>query len=290
MVHELGKLGAAKELPYRGHHRAYVHQPLRGSRFRVDKRHLFLDHPLHAQEADSHLVLDQFTYRPDPTVAQMVDVVRAAIALVDTDHRAYYCHHVIDGQSHQARVFRLVKPLVQLVPAHPTQIVTAGREEKVSYQVAGVFQTGRLTRPQPPVELYLSVGDAFRQGRVELHLLDPFFLRVQPVPETSKVVILKVHVFGLGHGITVQSGANVLVDLVGIDIGEQVQDFLVRRYTQGAKEGSGRDLALTINLDREDILGAGLELQPSTPGRDQLGKTKVPVARSIPFIDEINAW
>ena len=41
-------------------------------------RHALLDHPLHAQQADAELVLDQLADRAHAAVAQVVDVVRRA--------------------------------------------------------------------------------------------------------------------------------------------------------------------------------------------------------------------
>ena len=48
-------------------------------------RHLFLDRPLHAGQADAEGVLDQLADRPDPAVAQVVDVVHGALALAQLE-------------------------------------------------------------------------------------------------------------------------------------------------------------------------------------------------------------
>ena len=55
---------------------------------RVRDRHPLADHALHAQQADAELVLDQLTHCTDAAVAQVVDVVRAAAAVIEANDLA----------------------------------------------------------------------------------------------------------------------------------------------------------------------------------------------------------
>ena len=50
--------------------------------------HALLDDALHAQQADAEGVLDQLAVGADAAVAQVVDVVRAALAVVELDEVA----------------------------------------------------------------------------------------------------------------------------------------------------------------------------------------------------------
>ena len=75
LVHELGELRPAEELLHRRHDRPDVDQRARCRLVGVGDRHALADHPLHPQEADPELVLDQLSHRPDAPVAQVVDVI-----------------------------------------------------------------------------------------------------------------------------------------------------------------------------------------------------------------------
>ena len=76
LVHELRQLRRPEELANRGHDRLRVDQVVRhgGRHFLVD-RHLFLDRPLHADQADPELVLEQLAHRAHAAVAEVIDVV-----------------------------------------------------------------------------------------------------------------------------------------------------------------------------------------------------------------------
>ena len=74
---------------------------LGAARLRVPDRHALLDHPLHAQQADAELVLDQLADRLDAAVAQVVDVVGAGPGRMTCcwrDHRRHDLHQVFLGQ------------------------------------------------------------------------------------------------------------------------------------------------------------------------------------------------
>ena len=94
LVHELGQLGATKELPNSSNHRADVDQSLRCGSFGVHQCHLFFDHTLHAEQAHAYLVLDEFANTSYAAVTQMVNVVRMSFALVDANHGANHRDHV----------------------------------------------------------------------------------------------------------------------------------------------------------------------------------------------------
>src|ERR1700677_4633214 len=79
LVHELRELRGAEELTNRGHDWLGVDEVVRhrGRHLLVD-RHLFLDGALHADKADTELVLHQLTDGANAAVAKVIDVVDGA--------------------------------------------------------------------------------------------------------------------------------------------------------------------------------------------------------------------
>ena len=76
LVHELRQLRRSEELPHRGDHGFGVDQVVRhsGDHFLIH-RHLLFNGPLHADQADPELVLEQFTNRTNTAVSQMIDII-----------------------------------------------------------------------------------------------------------------------------------------------------------------------------------------------------------------------
>ena len=91
LVHELRKLRGAEELAHRRRRRLGVDQVVRHHRVDIDRAHALADRALHAQQADAVLVLHQLADRAHPAIAEIVDVVDLAAAvlqLVEDLHRA----------------------------------------------------------------------------------------------------------------------------------------------------------------------------------------------------------
>lgn len=80
LVHELGQRRRAEKLLDGRHYRPDIDQRLGGDDVHILclQGHAFPDDPLHPGEPDAELVLQQLAHRPDPAVAQMVDVVDVA--------------------------------------------------------------------------------------------------------------------------------------------------------------------------------------------------------------------
>ena len=98
LVHELRELGAAEELLHRGDDRPDVDQRARRRLVRVGDRHALAHDALHAQEADAELVLDQLADGAHAAVAEVVDVVVVAAAVVEVDLLADDAHEVVRAQ------------------------------------------------------------------------------------------------------------------------------------------------------------------------------------------------
>ena len=88
LVHELGELAAAEELLHSRHHGADVDEHVGRRLLRLLDGHALLDDPLHAQQADAEGVLDELTVGADAAVAEVVDVISAAQAVVELDEVA----------------------------------------------------------------------------------------------------------------------------------------------------------------------------------------------------------
>ena len=85
LVHELRELGRAEELAHRRRRRLGVDQVVRHDGVDLDRRHALADRALHAQQADAVLVLHQLADRAHAAVAEMVDVVDLAAAVLQLD-------------------------------------------------------------------------------------------------------------------------------------------------------------------------------------------------------------
>ena len=95
LVHKLGELGAAEELLDGGHHGPDVDELAGRGLVWVGDSHAFADDPLHAQQADAELVLDELPDGAHAPVSQVVDVVRFAAAVVEMDDLSHDRDEVI---------------------------------------------------------------------------------------------------------------------------------------------------------------------------------------------------
>ena len=82
------ELAAAEELLHGRHDGADVDERVGGRLLDLLDRHALLDHALHAQQADAEGVLDELAVGADAAVAEVVDVVGLAEAVVELDEVA----------------------------------------------------------------------------------------------------------------------------------------------------------------------------------------------------------
>ena len=78
--------------------RLVVDELLRHQRLDVLQAHALLDRALHADEADAVLVLDQLADRAHAAVAEVVDVVDLAVAVLELDQVADDLEDVLAAQ------------------------------------------------------------------------------------------------------------------------------------------------------------------------------------------------
>ncbi len=85
LVHELRQLRGPEELLDGGHDRPDVDERLGRDGLDVLRGHALPDDPLHPGQADADLVLDELAHRPDPAVAEVVDVVVPVVGLAGVE-------------------------------------------------------------------------------------------------------------------------------------------------------------------------------------------------------------
>src|SRR6185369_5926543 len=153
LVHELAELARAEELLDDRADRLVVDQLLRHQRLEILQAHALADRALHAQEADAVLVLDQLSDGPYAAVAEMVDVVDRAVAVLQQDQIVHDEEDVLAAK--RALLERHVDgPLVvDLEASDRRQVVLVGIEEQVVEERRRGVERGRIARTQAPVDV-----------------------------------------------------------------------------------------------------------------------------------------
>ena len=96
LIHELGQLAAAEEFFYSRCHRSDVHQSLRRRDLNILNGHSLFYDTFHTGKADTELILQQFPYGPEPSVAQVVDIVDEADTIRKVENITDRCDYVIE--------------------------------------------------------------------------------------------------------------------------------------------------------------------------------------------------
>ena len=161
LIHELRQLRAAEPLADGRQHGADVDERVRRCRVGFDQRHTLFDDPLHAQQTDAELLLDELADGTHAAVAEVVDVVglHARMAVVELDQALDDFVDVTHQQNAHVEArwvhgaVALVEVLVELVPTDLGQVVAALREEVRLEQRFCVVEGRWVTRAQALVEL-----------------------------------------------------------------------------------------------------------------------------------------
>ena len=239
LVHELRQLAAAEELLHRRDHGADVDQRVGRRLLRFLDRHALAHDALHAQQADPERVLDQLAIGADAAVAEVVDVVRRAHAVVQLDQVAddggdvLLADRPLAGQRDAHPVGDRAELLVDLVAADAAEVVAAEVEEQALDQLLGVVTGRRVARAQLLVDL------------------DQRFLT--------------------GVGAVLLERAGDVGELARVDTREDRADLVVALVADGTEQLGRLQLALAIDLDVQLAAGGSLELEPRATVRDDLG-------------------
>src|SRR5256886_16073956 len=106
-----------------------------------------------------------------PAVAEVVDVVRVAASLPQLDQVADDRDEVVLGEDRVVLRDVDLEPLVDLVAAHPPQVVPLGVEEQPLERLPRRLEVRRLARPQQRVDLLQRLGLRVRRV-LEQRVLD----------------------------------------------------------------------------------------------------------------------
>ncbi len=154
LVHELRQLRRTEELANRSGGRLGVDQVVRHDRVDIDRAHALLDGALHTQQADAVLVFQQLAHRTDPAVAQVVDVVDLAAAVLQADQDLQDLQHVVLLQDADfVRNLGGFQTHVHLHAAHGRQVVALGVEEQRVEHGLGRFRRRRLARAHDAIDV-----------------------------------------------------------------------------------------------------------------------------------------
>jgi hypothetical protein len=153
LVHELRQLRGAEEFLDRGRHRLGVDHFLRHQRFGLGDGQPFLDRALDAHQANSESVLSHFADGPHTPIAQMVNVVNAAVAIADIDQNLQDVEDVFLGQHIGTRDLLAAHTAVELHAADGRNVVALVVEEQVVEQILGGVLGGRLAGAHHAIDL-----------------------------------------------------------------------------------------------------------------------------------------
>ena len=153
LVHELAQLRAAEELPHRGRRGLGVDQVVRHHGVDIDAAHPLPDGALHAQQAEAILVLHQLADGTHTAVAEVVDVVDLAAAVLQLAHDLHGAQHVFLAE-HAHRVVGVhAEAHVHLDPADRGKVVAVGVEEQAAEQRFGRLGRRRLAGAHDAVDV-----------------------------------------------------------------------------------------------------------------------------------------
>ena len=96
LIHELAELRAAKEIANDRRERLGIDELLRRHLLDalIEQRHAFLDEAFRARKADAALVGEQLADGANATAAQVVNVIHAALALLEAE-QIFRCRHQV---------------------------------------------------------------------------------------------------------------------------------------------------------------------------------------------------
>jgi len=204
----------------------------------------------------------------------VVNIVRLFEAVVDQDHALDQLDQIELRDRPVLARNDVIDPqaLVELVAPHALQIVTT-LVEQLAFQVfARIFERGRIARSHALVELeQRCLGDALPVAQVPLRLHADRAVDILVVRVVVNLVVERQQF--LVHAL--------------FDGRMRVEAIAHRR--QGAQQNRHRDRALAIELDRQVIALARLELHPRTAIGDQLGRREPAARGAIFFRVEVHA-
>src|SRR5262249_45401608 len=153
---------------------------LRHQRFDVLQAHALLDGALHADEADAVLVLDELADRAHAPVAEVVDVVDLAVAVLQLDQVADDLEDVLAPERSLVERDADLELVVQLEATDTGEVVALGVEEEVVEERGRGLGRRRIAGTEPAVDLEdrvlglldLVLEQRVPQRRTDVHVLE----------------------------------------------------------------------------------------------------------------------
>ena len=242
LIHELGKLARAEEFLDNGRYRLCVDQLLGHESLGFGEAQALLDGAFDTHQPDTELVLRHFTDAADTAVAQVIDVIDHAVAVLDIDENLEHVHDVFLGQYPWTLDIAAPNAPVELHATDRRQIVAIGAEKQIVEQRLCSILGGRLARAHHAVNLHLRldlvVSRVCAHGRRDI-----------------RPAIHVVHVQRLDRG---NSGlAELGDDFLGenvVGVGQHFTAFLVHHI-------SGKDALVNVLIARIQLLDSSLSQQ-----------------------------
>jgi len=146
LIHELGELAGAEELTHGGNHRADVNEADRGEIFLVTNGHALFNDAFHTAQANAQFILNQFANSLNAAVAEVINIILVLSLVVDQNHAADEVND-IPGSNIAVRdrnAIHEVELLIELVAAHPLQVIMALVKELFFDECAGIIKGGGI--------------------------------------------------------------------------------------------------------------------------------------------------
>ena len=169
LVHELAELRGAEELAHRGRRGLGVDQVVRHHRVDVDRAHALADGALHAQQADAILVLHQLADGTNAPIAEVVDVVDRAAAILQLAQDLHRADDVLAPKRTHGVLGINAEPHVDLDASDGRKVVAVRVEEQPAEQRLGCLGRWRLTGAHDAIDVdqrVVTVGVLVHRQRV----------------------------------------------------------------------------------------------------------------------------
>ena len=232
LIQKLGELRGTEKLPDGSHDRLRVDQIVRHSRrhFLVN-RHPLLDGPLHPDQADAELVLQQLPYGANTAVAQVVDIVGREVAsriLLQTQQVAYG----------EVKIFRIQGTPIQGGLHNGSLDMFSGASPPVAAGQFGELVAVALADEDP----FLAGDDleVLRWKTVSLINTHRGRGRIQPVPQLCVAAHLDVELQAADPGEVIFAG---------------VEEHAVEKVGGGVDGGRVAGAHFAINFDQRFLRG-----------------------------------
>ena len=148
LVHELRELATAEKFLHSGNDRTNIDQCVRCCLAWLLDTHALLYDTLHTQEADTELRLDQLSNAAHAAVAKMIDVVFAAVPVVQGDQATNDIDQVVLGQDALTLRSGEIKLSIELIATDATKIIATRVKKEIFNERTGIVDSSGIAGAQ----------------------------------------------------------------------------------------------------------------------------------------------